>query len=324
MRALVTGGSGFVGSHLVDELLKNDYTVNVLVRPTSNLAYLKGKPIHLKTGDLSDTSSLSTACKGNDIVFHIAALPHEQTYLRSFYTVNTKGTKNLLEASVQSGVRNFILMSTTSLYGFPPIPVLKEEHVTMPKTKYGKSKYFAEQLLGQYGKTYNMHVAAIRAPWITGPRNYKTPHFIRTLKQGHFFYVNTPQTTISIVDVRDVAACLRRASEQTKVKDQAINVKSFDCTVQAYIETITSALSIPSPTRTLSLPTALILATFAEAAWLPTRREPPITRHQVRTLGTNRTFNINRASTIGYTPKYTMEKTVTDTIDWAQKNTLIQ
>jgi nucleoside-diphosphate-sugar epimerase len=215
-------------------------------------------------------------------------------------------------------------MSTTSIYGFPPIPVLNEGHAIMPKTKYGKSKYFAEQLLWHYGKIYNMHVAAIRSPWITGPRNYKTPHFIRTLKQGNFFYVNTPQTTISIVDVRDIAACLRCAAEQTKVTGQAINVKSFDCTVQAYIETITSVLSIPSPTRTLSLPTALILATFSEAAWLPTRQEPPITRHQVRTLGTNRTFDINRASTIGYSPNYAMEKTVTDTIDWAQKNTLIQ
>jgi nucleoside-diphosphate-sugar epimerase len=323
MRALVTGGSGFVGSHLVDELLNNDYTVNVLVRPTSNLTYLKGKPISLITGDLSDISSLSTACKGNDAVFHIAALPHEQRYLRSFYTVNTKGTKNLLEASAQSGVRNFILMSTTSIYGFPPIPVLKEEHATMPKTKYGKSKYLAEQLLWHYGKTYHMHVTAVRAPWITGPRNYKTPHFIRTIKQGHFFYVKTSQTTISIVDVRDVAACLRRAAEQIKVKGQAINVKSFDCTVQAYIETIASALSIPPPTRTLPLSTALVLATFAEAAWLPTGREPPITRHQMRTLGTNRTFDISRASTIGYIPQYTMEETVTDTIDWAQKKSRV-
>jgi|GEM_PF-3467256 2-alkyl-3-oxoalkanoate reductase len=321
MRALVTGGTGFVGSHLVDELLHKDYTVKVLVRPTSNLTYLKGKPVSLITGDLSDISSLIAACKDNDIVFHIAALPHEQRYLRSFYKVNTKGTQNILEAAFQSDIRNFIFMSTTSIYGFPPISVLKEEHATMPRTKYGRSKYLAEQLLWHYGKTHNMHVAAVRSPWITGPRNYKTPHFIRTIQQGRFFYVRTPQTMISIVDVRDVAACLRHAAEHPLVNGQAINVKSFDCTVQAYIETITAKLAISSPTRTLPLQTALILAACAEAAWLPTGREPPISRHQVRTLATNRIFDISRALAIGYNPQHIMEKTVADTIDWAQKTT---
>jgi nucleoside-diphosphate-sugar epimerase len=324
MRALVTGGTGFVGSHLVDELLKNDYTVKVLIRPNSNLSYLKGKPVSFVTGDLSDKSSLITACKGNDVIFHVAALPHEQRHLRLFYKVNTKGTKNLLEASTYYNIRNFVLMSTTSVYGFPPITILKEEHETMPKTKYGRSKYLAEQLLWHHGKTHNMHVAAVRAPWITGPRNYKAPKFIMNIKQKRFFYIRTPQTTISIVDVRDVANCLRYAAEQTKANGQAINVKSFDCTVKAYIETIASILSIPSPTRTLPLPTALILATFAEAAWLPTGREPPITRHQVRTLGTNRIFDISRASTIGYTPQYAMEETIVDTIDWVQKTSHIQ
>jgi len=321
MRALVTGGTGFVGSHLVDELLHNDYTVKVLVRPTSNLAYLKGKPVSFITGDLLDRSALNAACKDNDIVFHVAALPHEQRYLRSFYKVNTKGTQNLLEATIQAGIRNFILMSTTSVYGFPPISVLKEEHATMPKTKYGRSKYLAEQLLWHYGKTHNMHVAAVRSPWITGPRNYKTPHFIQTIVEDRFFYVRTPQTMISIVDVRDVASCLRQAAEHTEANGQAINVNSFDCTVQAYIETIAAKLSVPSPTRTLPFRTALLLAACAEAAWLPTGREPPITRHQVRTLGTTRTFDISRALAIGYNPQYAMEKTVADTIDWAQKIT---
>jgi len=319
MRALVTGGTGFVGSHLVDELLKNDYTVKVLIRLTSNLSYLKGKPVSLITGDLSDVSSLIAACKGNDVIFHVAALPHEQRHLRSFYKVNTKGTKNLLEASTQSGVRHFVLMSTTSIYGFPSIPILKEEHATMPKTKYGRSKYLAEQLLWHYGKTHNMHVAAVRAPWITGPRNYKTPHIIRTIEEGRFFYVRTPQTVISIVDVRDVADCLRHAAEHPETNGQAMNVKSFDCTVQAYIEAIAAKLSVSSPTRTLPLQTALLLAACAEAAWLPTGREPPITRHQVRTLGTTRTFDISRALAIGYNPRHTMEETVSDTIDWAQK-----
>lgn len=322
MRALVTGGTGFVGSHLVDELLKNEYTVKVLVRPTSNLSHLKGKSVSLITGDLSDVSSLNAASKGNDVIFHVAALPHEQRHLRSFYKVNLKGTQNLLEASVQSGIRQFILMSTTSIYGFPPISVLKEEHATMPRTKYGRSKYLAEQLLWHYGTTHNIHVAAVRAPWITGSRNYKTPHFLRTIQQGRFFYVRTPQTLISIVDVRDVAACMRHAAEHPEANGQALNVKSFDCTVQAYIETITTKLSTPAPTRTLPLRTALILAAFAEAAWLPTGREPPISRHQVRTLATNRTFDISRALTMGYNPQYTMEKTVEDTIDWAQKNNL--
>jgi nucleoside-diphosphate-sugar epimerase len=321
MRALVTGGAGFVGSHLVDELLKNGYEVKVLIRPTSNLSYLEGKPVILVTGDLFDSSSLIAACENTDVVFHIAALPHEQRHLPFFYGVNTRGTQNLLEASHNTAIQRFVLMSTTSIYGFPPTPVLKEEDATMPRTKYARSKYLAEQLLWHYGKKDHMHVAAVRAPWITGPRNYKAPRFIRTIQQGRFFYVDTPLNTISMVDVRDVAACLRLIAEHPGANNQALNVKSFDCPVQSYIETYTTALSIFPPTKILPMNAALFLAGCAEATYLLAGREPPLSRHQIKTLGTTRTFDITKVMALGYIPRYTMKETIADTVTWMHEHT---
>jgi nucleoside-diphosphate-sugar epimerase len=96
MKALVTGGTGFIGSHLVDELLKRGYEVRCIVRDTSNLRWLEGKNVEVVKGSLFDVSFLKTVLKDVDYVYHIAGVTKGRNY-QDYYRGNVETTKNLLE-----------------------------------------------------------------------------------------------------------------------------------------------------------------------------------------------------------------------------------
>src|SRR5512137_1388348 len=111
--ALVTGGTGFVGSHIVRTLVEAGHTVRVLRRPTSRLDLLSDLPVEHAIGDLLDTAALEAAMRGCDWVFHTAAVADYWRAQRvKMYLVNVHGTRNILDAAQRAGVRRVILTSS--------------------------------------------------------------------------------------------------------------------------------------------------------------------------------------------------------------------
>jgi len=320
MRALVTGGTGFIGSHLVDELVREGYQVQVLRRPTSTMTYLKDKDVTVTIGDLSDTSSLVNASQNIDVVYHVAALPRDWGAHKEFFEVNLYGTKNLLDACVQNKVPRFVLMSSAAVYGFPnSTQPIAEDFPKKPTPKYGESKYRAELLLWEYGVNHNIMVSAVRSPVVTGPRDSLiAPFLITALKQQRLFYIGTGDQRISVSDGRDVASCLRLAGETATANGQAYNVKSFDCTPRILIETLAKALQVPAPTTHRSYLGTYVLAELVEGIWsLRGKKNPPLTRQRVKVLGHTRIIDTQKAhQQLGYLPAYTYESTIKDTVAW--------
>lgn len=320
MRALVTGGTGFIGSHLVDELLRQGYEVRVLRRPTSSTTYLEGKDVTIAIGDLSDTASLVKACEHIDVVFHVAALPRDWGSRKEFFEVNLYGTKNLLDACVEQSIPRFVFMSSAAVYGFPnTTQPIAEDFPKHPTPKYGEAKHRAELLLWEYGVAHNIMVSAIRSPVVTGPRDMLiAPFLITALRQQRLFYVGTGEQRISVSDGRDVARCLRLAGETATANGQAYNVKSFDCTPKILIETLADMLQVPVPTTHRSYLETYLLAELIEGIWAIRRKKnPPLTRQKVKLLGHTRWIDIQKAQQdLGYTPEYTFESTIKDTVAW--------
>lgn len=320
MRALVTGGTGFIGSHLVDELLEQGYEVRVLRRNTSTITHLEDKNLSFEIGDLTDTASLLRACQQVDVVFHVAALPRDWGPKKIFFEVNFDGTQHLLDACVQQKVPRFVFMSSAAVYGFPKTQQpLTEEYWKNPTAKYGESKLCAEGLLWSYGMQYNITVSAIRSPIVTGPRDRLIALFlIKALQQGRLFYIGDGNQKISVSDGRDVAHCLRLAGESQKANGQAYNVKSFDSTPRQLIETLAERLQLPIPEKHRTYSWAYILGCIIEGIWMFQRKEnPPFTRHKVKVLGTPRLIDITKATQeLNYTPRYTFTNTIDDIISW--------
>lgn len=320
MRALVTGGTGFIGSHLVDELLDHGYEVHVLRRPTSSMTNLGRKPLTITVGDLTNTRSLMKACQDIDVVFHVAAIPRDWGSRKEFFEVNLYGTKNLLDACVENAVPRFVFMSSAAVYGFPnTTQPITEDFPKKPTPKYGESKHRAELLLWEYGVNHNMVVSALRSPLVTGPRDTMiAPFLISALQQKRLFYIGTGDQKISISDGRDVAHCLRLAGEASTASGHAYNVKSFDCTPKILIETLAETLHVPAPTAHRSYRGTYLLAGMIEGIWTVRRQKnPPLTRYKVKVLGHTRVIDIQKAEQqLRYTPKYTYESTIKDTVSW--------
>jgi nucleoside-diphosphate-sugar epimerase len=323
MHALVIGGTGFIGSHLVDELLQQGYQVHVLRRQTSSMTYLEGKLLTLTVGDLIEPQSLMKACRGIDVVFHVAAIPSDWGPKKDFFEINLDGTKNLLDACVENNVPRFVFMSSAAVYGFPRTEnLITEEYRKKPTAKYGVSKFQAEQLLWEYKTQHNIIASAIRSPLVTGPRDTMiAPFLINALKQGGMFYIGNGEQKLSVSDGRDVAHCLRLAGETDKANGQAYNVKSFESTPKQLIETLADKLQVPAPQVHRSYHKAYLLACFIETLWmLREKQNPPITRHKVKILGHTRLLDTTKAEQeLKYHARYTIASTINDLVVWYQQ-----
>lgn len=318
MLALVSGGTGFIGSHLVDELIDKGYNVRVLKRITSKDIFLKGKKVTYSFGDLVDPKSLEKACSGVDIIFHVAAIPKDWGPKKAFFEINLKGTKNLLDACVINKVPKFVYMSSAAVYGFPKTNrPITEDYPKKPNAKYGLTKFKSEQLLWRIGAEKNIFVSSLRSPLVTGPRDSMiAPFLIKAVKSNRFFYIGDGNQQISISDGRDVAHCLRLIGENKKANGQVYNIKSFDATPKQLIEKLSEKLGVIPPKQHRTYIQAYFLASFIEGLWsLFKKGEPPITKHKIKVLGNTRILDITKAQReLNYKPQYNYISTIEDII----------
>ncbi len=174
-RALVTGGAGFIGSHLATALLRLGCNVVVLDDLSggseANLRHVPG--VHLIRGSILDTNLLSRAIGGCDLVFHQAALgsvPASVAQPRRYHDVNTTGTLNVLEAAKQAAVRRVMFAASSSAYGDSETLPKIESMPPLPKSPYAATKVAGEALMRAFAGSYGLDTASLRYFNIFGPR----------------------------------------------------------------------------------------------------------------------------------------------------------
>ncbi len=179
-KVLVTGGAGFIGSHIVDMLVKKGNEVTIFDNMTSGSLgfideHLGNEGVYFIEGDLLDTSELSRACENVDFVFHVAANPDVRlgstdTYVH--FEQNITATYNLLEAMRLKGIRDIAFTSTSTVYGEATvIPTPESYGPLMPISLYGASKLACEALITSYSHTFDMRSWIFRFANIIGPRS---------------------------------------------------------------------------------------------------------------------------------------------------------
>ena len=176
MRVLVTGGAGFIGSLIVEELHRGGASVRVLVNFSSgkreNLASFQGD-LEILEGDLRDVEVIKAAVRAVDLVFHLAAfisVPQSMLEPENCFAVNVAGTISLLEAARQAGVRKVVLSSSTAVYGNTDKFPTDEETPLKPLSPYALSKQVNELYARLYTQTFNLPVTALRYFNVYGPR----------------------------------------------------------------------------------------------------------------------------------------------------------
>jgi len=177
MKAVVTGGAGFIGSHLVDQLLKNNFNVTVLDNLSTgrleNISHVIDK-IHFIQCDISNYENLSQAFENADYIFHIAALADIVPSIQNpvgYYEANIHGTFRILEASKNLNLKKFIYVASSSCYGIPNKYPTNENSEISPQYPYALTKRMGEELVMHWGQVYKIPVLSFRLFNVYGTRS---------------------------------------------------------------------------------------------------------------------------------------------------------
>jgi nucleoside-diphosphate-sugar epimerase len=221
MRVLVTGGTGFLGSHLVEALLEEPgVEVYALVRDPSKLRWLRGiERVRLLAGDLGRLPGLPA---GLTCVYHTAGLT--KTFKPGdYYSVNRDGTANLLRAlAVQSGKPRFVYLSSLASVGpSSPRRGVREDDPPRPVSPYGESKLQGEEEVLKYKDRFS--IVLLRAAAIYGPRDEDFLEFFRWIKRG-IMPVLGHRKTLSLVFVRDAVRACRLAGDPGRPSGEIFNI----------------------------------------------------------------------------------------------------
>jgi UDP-glucose 4-epimerase len=233
---VVTGGAGFIGSHLVDRLLA-DGNARVVVLDNlsrghlSNLARHREDPrLEVITGDIRDAATVYSALEGAGVVFHLAA---QATVLGGVedadgtFATNVQGTHNVLRAAARAGARRLIFASSREVYGEPVALPVDEDHPLMAITMYGASKAAGEVYCRAFRRVYGLPTVVLRLANVYGPRDHghAIPGWVQRAAAGQDLHVQGGKQLIDFVWISQaVEAMIRAASLDTSLPP--INVAS--------------------------------------------------------------------------------------------------
>ncbi len=319
MRALVTGATGFVGSHLAARLLDEGFSVRCLVRPTSSLANLEGLDVETSVGSLEEGDTLPAALCDVDYVFHAAALTRARTR-EEYFAVNADGTGRLIEASLRckSRPRRFVYVSSLAAVGPNPAEKpLDETAAPHPIDWYGQSKLAGERIVLE--KSDELDVTIVRPPAVYGPGDTNFLPLLRTARKYRFVpIIGKPSKQVSFVYAADLAEGIFLAASSPGAAGQTYFVGSSTHEMRQVVEAVSLALGMRL--RALPIPTLLakLAGELGEIKWTLTGRSQIISRRKVRDLLQDRwTCSWKKAiDELGYRPGYTLAEGMKQTAQW--------
>jgi nucleoside-diphosphate-sugar epimerase len=315
VRVLVTGGAGFIGSHLVDLLVTKGHDVTVIALPGESLDNLTGVPAQVIQCDLLDRSRLLSSTKSVDIIYHLAARTDLDGRSLHDYQVNLLGTDNVCDLARRCGVARMVFYSSmlsVALTGSPePIDEsLEAENPTM----YGRSKREGERIVARSGVPWTV----IRPTLVYGPRERSTMwQFFRALRRRQFMLIGG-DVLQSFLYVKNLVQATYQASG-----DQAAEGKVYFINDSRAYTLAEFAASASEACGTRLRDTRLPYAAAMCAAYLMLGAKTlfkvaiPLTPNRVRTMCTHYVYSIARAQRdFAYQPPYDLQRGVQETADW--------
>jgi nucleoside-diphosphate-sugar epimerase len=323
MKALVTGGTGFLGSALTHRLHSMGWDVTALGRNVSRLDQLENEGMNVLQIDLKDKSAMTAACKDQEIVFHCAALPSPWGNFETFYQANVIGTRNVIRGCEENKVKRLVYVSTPSLYfGYSSRMNVKEtDALPEPVSNYAATKILAEQELDQAFEN-GLAAIAIRPRAIFGPGDTVIfPRLIPRLQSGRLPILGDGENVVDITYIENVVdALLLCAESPASTLGKKYNISNGEpVKLWKLVERICKELNLPYPKRKISYRTANAAATALEFIYtlIPIHPEPPLTRMSVSMIANSTTLDITAAKQeLGYHPRISIDEGFDKFMQW--------
>lgn len=323
MRAFVTGGTGFIGSHVVRSLLQEGYQVTALVRPDSNLSNLQGLAVDIVKGDLNNPN-IWEQMQGCQYLFHVAA--HYSLWQKDrdlLYINNVEGTRNILAAAQKAGIERTVYTSSVAAIGVGKLGQVVDETYQSPVEKlvgdYKKSKFLAEQVaISAVNQGQDIVIVNPSSP--IGPLDIKpTPTgeiILRFLRREMPAYVDTG---LNFIDVRDVAKGHLLALQKGKSGDRYI-LGHQNLSLKQLLEQLSQITNLPAPQTSIPAWIPLTVAWVEEKILAPLGKTPTVPIDGVRMAQQPMYYDASKAIRELGLPQSPLNIALKDAVDWFVSN----
>ena len=324
---LLTGATGFVGSHVAEALVARGDTVRTLARAGSDTAFIESLGVTVVRGDLTDAEALKRAVEGCDVVVHCAAKVGDWGHVDGYRAVNVEGLRNLLDATLGRTLHRFVHVSSLGVYAArhhyatdetEPLP---NDHID----GYTQSKVESERLALQYYRKQKVPVTILRPGFVYGPRDRTVlPRLADRLKEGSVIYIARGRYVLNTTYVGNVADAVLLAIDAPAetVAGEAFNITDGEfVSKRKFFETVADGLGLKRPRGFPPVPVwlARVLANWREGVARRTNEPNPprITQAQLKFAGLNLDFSIAKARTkLGYTPRVLFDEGMKRGLEW--------
>jgi nucleoside-diphosphate-sugar epimerase len=338
-RILLTGATGFIGSHIAELFAAQGIDCACLVRPRSSRANLAGIRVECRHGDLLDRDSIRRALNGVGMVVHAAGHVRDWGAYATFYEANVKGTVNMLEMCHECGIADVVITGSVSSYGEENCPAAKDEtspynshypylaHRILPSAlnHYRDTKAEATRDAVRFAGGHGMNLTVIEPVWVYGEREFHTGfyEYVKAAKQGVPFVPGSRANRFHVIYARDLAraylaACEKRLCGVHRIivgNDRADSMDLVFATFCRYAG-VRKPRSLPKWTL---YPVAFALELLFTALRSPT---PPIlTRSRVNMFYDTIEYATRRSrELLGFSPRFSLEQGIEATVAWYKKN----
>lgn len=323
MRLLVTGGTGFIGSHLAEQGRRLGAEVVVLgltERPEerANAALLEGQGVEVVAGSITEAELCRQAVRGATHVFHLAVAMREGGKSDEFFeSVNLDGTRRLLEASAEEGVRRFVYCSTIGIYGHRAPGITREDSPLAPGNIYERTKVAAEQLVREFGAERSLPHTILRPADVYGPRDQRLLKLFKGVSAGRFPLFGAGEGRRHMIYVDDVVSGFFRACERDAALGEGfILAGPRACTLRELVAEVQAATGSPRYGFRLPLRPMLALSAAVEDVSRVLGVDPPIYRRRMDFFWSDSEFDTTRARrALDWAPRVDLPEGIRRTLD---------
>ncbi|MFQ5430683.1 MAG: NAD-dependent epimerase/dehydratase family protein [Phycisphaerae bacterium] len=271
MNVFVTGGTGFVGSHLVEQLLAAGDTVRALVRPGSRRAHLAALGVELIEGDLDDSDSLRRACRGCETVYHAAARVEMVGTRQEFHRTTVAGTERLVAAAAEEKVRRFVHLSSCGVYHprlFAAGQVIDEFTPTPEPPRwfpYGRAKLHAERIVRERCPP-GLEWVIVRLGYLYGPGNRTMrTHVEPAMRDSIMMIIGDGRNEMALVYVADAVRAVVLAGRSPQAAGQILIAGGDEhVTQQQYFDALADGFGLPRVTKHIPYRVAFLFGWLGE------------------------------------------------------------
>jgi dihydroflavonol-4-reductase len=316
---LVTGATGFTGSHLALSLLRAGRQVRALVRDQARARELAAAGVELVAGDIRDPDALRRATAGVSTVYNIAALYRQAGLPRETYrAVNATAAGAIVEAAAAAGSRRVVHCSTVGVHGDVEHPPASEDAPLKPGDVYQETKLEGERLAREAGRRTGLQVTIVRPSGIYGPGDRRLLKLFRGVARGRFPMLGSGKIYYHLTYIDDLVEGFRLCGEHPAAANRTYILAGGEVTTLNELVDLVADVAATKPPR-VHLPVwpVWIAGAVCELLCAPFGLEPPLYRRRVDFYTKSRAFDIGRARReIGYAPGVSLRDGIARTLEW--------